>query len=230
MIATRIQSSFCMSASAYGRPSYCPSPATGRHWPRGSQAPTRHCKQLPVFSGVMNNRLLLPLAVLQGLWVLQRTPRLPAPTGRAGRHGNSDGRFLRIVGVGDSIMAGTGVREQCNSLTATFARLLHERSGRGVEWRRAWRERRYVIPRAARTAPAAASADVYLISVGVNDVTRAVDSDAVRQPPARHVRPAAPQSAGVGHFLRRVAADELLPGPAVASEHAAGRNAPVNCR
>ena len=147
----------------------------------------------------MNNRLLLPLAVLQGLWVLQRTPRLPAPSGQAGRHGNSDGRFLRIVGVGDSIMAGTGVREQRNSLTATFARLLHERSGRGVEWHVHGANGATSFRVLHEHAPAAASADVYLISVGVNDVTRAVDSDRF----ASHLR-------GIYDLLRRKAPESVI--------------------
>ena len=65
---------------------------------------------------------------------------------------------------------------------------------------RAWGKWRYVISRAARTfAPAAASADVYLISVGVNDVTRAVDSDRF----ASHLR-------GIYDLLRRKAPESVI--------------------
>ena len=117
----------------------------------------------------------MPLAVLQGLWVLQRTPRLPAPTGRAGRIGVGLGAPLRVVGLGDSIMAGTGVREQCNSLTATYARLLQGRMQRDVEWR----VHGFIGATSGavlqQVAPAAPAADVYLLSMGVNDVTHRVE-------------------------------------------------------
>jgi lysophospholipase L1-like esterase len=125
----------------------------------------------------MKNKLLLPLALVQGLWVLRRTPRLPVPKGRAGRHGNGSARSLRVVGVGDSIMAGTGVREQCHSLTATFARLLHESVGRDVEWRVHGANGATSFQLLHELAPQAAAADVYLISVGVNDATRGIAPD-----------------------------------------------------
>jgi lysophospholipase L1-like esterase len=129
----------------------------------------------------MDSKLLMPLAVLQGLWVLQRTPRLPAPTGRAGRIGVGLGAPLRVVGLGDSIMAGTGVREQCNSLTATYARLLQGRMQRDVEWRVHGYNGATSASVLHKLAPAVPSANVYLLSVGVNDVTRGVE-------PARFAR------------------------------------------
>ena len=54
-------------------------------------------------------RLLMPIAVLQGLWVLQARPALPSPAGTCRPHWRSGlARSLRIIGVGDSIIAGTG--------------------------------------------------------------------------------------------------------------------------
>jgi lysophospholipase L1-like esterase len=156
----------------------------------------------------MKHQLLLPLAIVQGLWVLQRTPRLPAPKGRAGRIGNgSTGngngvaaeRPLRVVGVGDSIMAGTGVREQCDSLTAAFARLLHERAGRHVEWRVHGANGATSAAVLHTFAPRAPTADVYLLSVGVNDATRAVPPDRF----AENIR-------GVFELLRRKAPDSVI--------------------
>ena len=126
----------------------------------------------------MENLLLVPLAIMQGLWVLQRTPRLPAPQGRAGRIGNGMSKSLRVVGIGDSIMAGTGVREQCNSLTAKFARLLHERAGHDVEWRVHGMNGATSAAVLHTFAPRAPAADVYIISAGVNDVTRGVRTEA----------------------------------------------------
>jgi lysophospholipase L1-like esterase len=125
----------------------------------------------------MDSKILMPLAVLQGLWVLQRTPRLPAPTGRAGRIGVGLGAPLRVIGLGDSIMAGTGVREQRHSLTATYARLLQERMQRDVEWRVHGSNGATSASVLHKLAPAVPSAHVYLLSVGVNDVTWGVETD-----------------------------------------------------
>jgi lysophospholipase L1-like esterase len=130
------------------------------------------------YSGArMDTKLLLPIAVLQGLWVLQRTPRLPSPVGRGGRYGVGLGSPMRVVGLGDSIMAGTGVREQCDSLTATYARLLQERLQRDVEWRVHGFNGATSASVLHKLAPGVPAAHVYVLSVGVNDVTRGVDAD-----------------------------------------------------
>jgi lysophospholipase L1-like esterase len=147
----------------------------------------------------MDSRLLIPIAVLQGLWVLQRTPRLPAPIGRAGRIGVGLGAPLRVVGLGDSIMAGTGVREQCNSLTATYARLLRGRMQRDVEWRVHGLNGATSAAVLHKVAPGVPSAHVYLLSVGVNDATRGV-------PPARF----ACNLQGLVELLRRKAPDSTI--------------------
>jgi lysophospholipase L1-like esterase len=123
----------------------------------------------------MDARILMPIAVLQGLWVLQRTPPLPSPTGRAGRIGVGRGTALRVVGIGDSIMAGTGVRQQSRSLTATYARLLQERLQRDVEWRAHGANGATSTAVLHKLAPAVSSAHVYLLSLGVNDVTHGVE-------------------------------------------------------
>lgn len=122
------------------------------------------------------HRLLLPFAIVQGLWVLRRTPRLTAPPGAAGRFGARSDEPIRVVGVGDSIMAGTGVREQRCSLTATFARLLHEQTGRSVEWQAHGRNGATSAAVLRDLAPTAGCAHVYVISCGVNDATRGVDT------------------------------------------------------
>jgi lysophospholipase L1-like esterase len=125
----------------------------------------------------MDSKLLMPIAMLQGLWVLQRTQRLAAPSGRAGSIGLGLGAPLRVVGLGDSIMAGTGVREQRHSLTACYARLLHDRMQRDVEWRVHGHNGATSAAVLHKVAPAVPSAHVYLLSVGVNDVTRGVEAD-----------------------------------------------------
>lgn len=123
----------------------------------------------------MDAKILMPIAVLQGLWVLQRTPKLPSPSGRAGRIGIGLGAPLRIIGVGDSIIAGTGVRDQCNSLTATYARLLQGRLQRDIEWRVHGFNGATSASVLHKLAPAVPSAHVYLLSMGVNDATHGVE-------------------------------------------------------
>jgi lysophospholipase L1-like esterase len=122
----------------------------------------------------MNARLLMPLAIVQGLWVLQRTPRLPAPSGNSGRLGVGLGTPLKVAGLGDSIMVGTGVRDQCHSLTATYARLLHERLVRDVEWRVHGFNGATSADVLHKLSPGVQCAHVYIISCGVNDATRGV--------------------------------------------------------
>jgi lysophospholipase L1-like esterase len=85
------------------------------------------------------------------------------------------GSRIRVVGVGDSVMVGTGVRRQRDSLTGSYARQLQARSHCDVEWR----VRGFVGATSGEVlqhvAPAAPVADVYLLSVGVNDVTHRIE-------------------------------------------------------
>jgi lysophospholipase L1-like esterase len=118
--------------------------------------------------------LLVPIALMQGLWLWQRTPTLPAPPGNSGRIGRRGPAPLRLVGVGDSIMAGTGVRDQRHSLTATYARLVHERTACDVEWRTHGVNGATSATILQQVAPRVTRADVYLVSCGVNDATRGV--------------------------------------------------------
>jgi lysophospholipase L1-like esterase len=118
--------------------------------------------------------LLVPIALVQGLWLWQRTPTLPAPSGNSGRAGRRGRAAVRLVGIGDSIMAGTGVRQQRHSLTATCARLLHERTGCDVEWCAHGVNGATSATVLQRVVPTASDADVYLVSCGVNDATRGV--------------------------------------------------------
>jgi lysophospholipase L1-like esterase len=122
----------------------------------------------------MNSRLLLPIAVVQGLWLLYRTPSLPVPPGDSGRVGPALLPSLKLTGVGDSIMVGTGVREQQHSLTASFARQLHERLGCAVDWRVHGRVGATSGQVLRQLVPDVQRAHVYLVSCGVNDVTHHV--------------------------------------------------------
>ena len=118
-------------------------------------------------------RLLLPVALAQGLWVRQTTPRLPPARGHRGRSGEGPDS-IRVTGVGDSIIAGVGVDEQRHALVGQFARRLHERTRRPVEWRAVGFNGATSAEVARSLAQRVPGADVYLLSVGVNDVTHAV--------------------------------------------------------
>ena len=132
---------------------------------------------LSLRSGPMYERLLLPVAILQGLWLLYRTPTLPAPVGDSGRVGPGYVPALKLAGVGDSIMVGTGVREQCHSLTATYARLLHGRLGCSVDWRVHGRNGATSAQVLAEVLPMVQRSHVYIVSCGVNDATHHVPVD-----------------------------------------------------
>jgi lysophospholipase L1-like esterase len=118
-------------------------------------------------------RLLIPVAFAQGLWVRQRTPRLPPARGHRGRFGEGSSP-IRVTGVGDSIIAGVGVEEQRHALVGQFAGRLHERTLRPVEWKAAGFNGATSAEVARNIARRAPGADVYLLSVGVNDVTHGV--------------------------------------------------------
>ena len=120
--------------------------------------------------------LLLPVALVQGLWVRAITPRLPPARGHCGHFGSGENP-LRVVGVGDSIIAGVGVDTQRHALVGQFARRLHERTGRRVEWHVHGLNGATSAFIAERIAPRARPADIYLVSAGVNDVTRGVRAE-----------------------------------------------------
>lgn len=125
----------------------------------------------------MQTRILVPFAVAQGLWVKARTPELPPARGKRGRAGIDAGKAKFVVGVGDSIIAGTGVSHQREALTGNFARAWHERLGFPVDWRALGHNGATSSVILHRIVPHAPTADVYLVSAGVNDAIRGVRAD-----------------------------------------------------
>jgi lysophospholipase L1-like esterase len=122
----------------------------------------------------MSTAILLPIALVQGYWLLKRTPSLPIPEGRSGRFGTQGGAAFQVVGIGDSVIAGTGVNQLCSSVTGAYARLLHERVRHDVEWCVFGRVGATTAQILADLLPGAPPADVYVVSGGVNDATRGV--------------------------------------------------------
>jgi lysophospholipase L1-like esterase len=116
--------------------------------------------------------LTQPLALVQGLWVLAVTPRLAPARGTEGRLGDGPDAPLQVIGVGDSIIAGTGVSDQREALTGQFAHHLGGCSGRPVRWRVYGRNGATSSLVRQKIAPQVGPANCYLLSIGVNDAVR----------------------------------------------------------
>jgi len=123
----------------------------------------------------MDTRIFTPIAMLQGLWLMQKAPRLPSPAGCSGRFGRGVAPLLRVVGVGDSCIAGTGVSDLRHSVTASYARQLQERWQCDVEWRVSGVNGATSGSILHNVAPGVAAAHVYVVSAGVNDAIRGVE-------------------------------------------------------
>lgn len=137
----------------------------------------------------------LPLVLPQALWVRARAPRFAGPAAAAAglasprvsahpRSGtptgaphapsrNPDNPPLRLVGLGDSLIEGVGVTRAEDCLTACCAREFAAATGRAVAWRTVGRSGAtsagVLHKLAARLPPE--PVDLFLVSIGVNDVT-----------------------------------------------------------
>lgn len=75
------------------------------------------CRVMPNFAFW----LALPWVFPQAIWVRRRTPRFRGPSGELrGQFGEEPTR--RVVGVGDSIVAGVGANLAIETITAQLAR------------------------------------------------------------------------------------------------------------
>jgi lysophospholipase L1-like esterase len=116
--------------------------------------------------------LLLPVTAVQGLWLRRRATRLPGAEGeRTGSCGS--GPELYLLAIGDSIIDGVGMGEVERSLPVRVATELAERRACRVSWRVEGTSGHDIADVLLRLdgLPADVSADLVLISVGVNDVT-----------------------------------------------------------
>lgn len=116
---------------------------------------------------------LLPLLVLQGRRTRARTPRMPeAPGARYGvLAGMAPGATLRVLGLGESPVAGVGVARQDQAITAQFACELAQQTGRPVQWRACGRNGatvRDALAQLVQEVPAE-PVDVLMVAFGVND-------------------------------------------------------------
>ena len=113
---------------------------------------------------------LSPLLIAQGRYVRSRVPKLPhAPkpwTGALPGPGP-----VKVVGFGDSTIAGVGVNNAELGLTAQFSKALHSTLGHGVTWRSVGQSgatSKDLLHRFLADA-VAEPGDIVLISMGAND-------------------------------------------------------------
>ncbi len=116
--------------------------------------------------------LLLPFVAIQAIRLRKTAPRLqPAAGESSGRMGSGDS--IRLLAIGDSIIAGVGAATLDCALVGCTARALVERCGGAVEWQaygRSGASTKKILSDLVPTL-AAIAADAIVVSVGVNDVT-----------------------------------------------------------
>lgn len=160
----------------------------------------------------------LPLIAAQGLWLRRRALRFdPAPGAPHGVVGK--GAQLRLLALGDSIIAGVGTGSLERALPGCFAAGLAAASGRQLHWQALGRSgahagdlHRELLPQ----LPAQAQFDLVLLSIGVNDVTglrprRRFLADLART--LQRLRAQAPACRVVIAAIPPLAAFPLLPQP-----------------
>jgi lysophospholipase L1-like esterase len=116
---------------------------------------------------------LAPWLAWQGWRAIRTVPRLPPPREPGGRIGG-EAPVFRLLGLGDSTIAGIGCDSHALALTGAVAARFAARSGRAVEWHArgisgatAADVRRTMLPDAL-----AWGAHTVVLSVGVNDAVR----------------------------------------------------------
>ncbi|HEX5361857.1 MAG TPA: SGNH/GDSL hydrolase family protein [Fluviicoccus sp.] len=115
---------------------------------------------------------LMPVAVPQALHTRRTALRLPEAEGPQQGTFAGEGEPWRLVVIGESTVAGVGVKQQADGLAAAVARAFAARTGRPVHWRAHGRNgarirdvRRDLLPDDLHHA------DLVLVSIGVNDTT-----------------------------------------------------------
>ena len=114
----------------------------------------------------------LPFLLPQALYVRRFAPRLPPAAGPTdGSYGR--GRRLRLIGIGDSIIAGVGANRLSDALIGRTAEALATCSNRLVHWSAVGLNGANSASVLQQLLPGLPpeKADVIILSVGVNDVT-----------------------------------------------------------
>ncbi len=117
-----------------------------------------------------------PLLLAQGRWARSNGPRLPnAPKPWSGTISGREPLYL--LGLGDSTIAGVGVDNPMNGLTAQFAKEMYRYTGRGISWDSIGQRGitaedllEDYLPEIDQAEPP----DVVLVSIGANDAKNMV--------------------------------------------------------
>jgi lysophospholipase L1-like esterase len=118
---------------------------------------------------------LLALLAPQALWLRRTTPRFAPAAGEPNGQvvpAEHAGTAVNLLALGDSIIAGVGARQLEQALVGQVAHHLAERLRQPVHWRACGKvgaAANFIQHRLLARAPAT-SADVVLVSTGVNDV------------------------------------------------------------
>ncbi|MEX2499880.1 MAG: SGNH/GDSL hydrolase family protein [Wenzhouxiangellaceae bacterium] len=119
---------------------------------------------------------LFAALVPQALWVRKTAVRFPPADGPASGNIGQGDTTIRLLAIGDSIVAGVGARTLRNALVGQSAERLAQATGSRVNWTASGKSglgsrdvARQMLPRAADAADDA-QFDAILVSVGVNDV------------------------------------------------------------
>lgn len=119
--------------------------------------------------------LVAPL-IPQALWVRKTAVRFPPADGPATGDIGQGETTIRLLAIGDSIVAGVGARTLRNALVGQAAASLAQAAGSRVNWTASGRSGLTSRDVATRMLPCVADAaddaqfDAILVSVGVNDV------------------------------------------------------------
>jgi hypothetical protein len=110
---------------------------------------------------------LSPLLVLQGLWVRRTAERLPEAVGS---HAGGEGEY-RILVMGDSVVAGVGVKETKDALPARLSQQISALRAKGVSWRSFGHNGDQLRDMLRRLPMIEGPAELVVVNIGVNDVT-----------------------------------------------------------
>jgi lysophospholipase L1-like esterase len=115
--------------------------------------------------------LSLPWVIPQAWWTRSQIPRFTGPPGDLnGQFGESAN--MRVMGLGDSIIAGVGATTPAETLTAQYAQAWHKQHRVGVSWKAYGRIGASTPKITALTKKIIDDEpfDIILISAGVNDI------------------------------------------------------------
>lgn len=89
----------------------------------------------PYFLIIIITIPLLPLLYIQGKLIQRRLKKLPEAEGNAGTSGDQFKRNLSILILGESTMAGVGIKQHQNGFPGTLAQELSEKLNVNVYWK-----------------------------------------------------------------------------------------------